>query len=280
MLATFASALALMILAGCSSSPWHKVPLDAASGFYADAELTYRLDAGKLGQPLDVVRVEGQRVSYEQVPSSPLGGESIGTLQVIFPHPAGRAGYALARFSLDSTRPKPAPTSRQWNPFVKRTNSVQAPATLVGTHPEIHETWELDIENVESNRIFKLLTDLGFYQSEKPGAAARVSVKMQGKEQAKDWDQIPALNLLIQRVRTQGRLVAFARPAGQPGSVTDTIASTEAYRQLMAQRGVAPGALMAPTSAFSLSPSMPMLPGQPPAPAAIAQQPRAGAVMR
>ena len=103
--AAIAGAL-LSCLVGCGSFPWRKVPLDASSGLYDRAVLTYRLDAGKLGQPLDVVRVEGQRVSYEQVASSPLPDESIGTLSIEYPHPAGRSGYALVGNMCSQTKPQ------------------------------------------------------------------------------------------------------------------------------------------------------------------------------
>ena len=74
--------LAALFAAGCSHVPWRKVPLDASAGFYKAASLTYRVDAGRLHQPLDVTRVEGQRVVYDQVASSPLPDQSIGTLTI------------------------------------------------------------------------------------------------------------------------------------------------------------------------------------------------------
>ena len=39
--------------------PWAPQAKDAQAGFYQTARLEYRIDAGKLGQPLDVVRVDG-----------------------------------------------------------------------------------------------------------------------------------------------------------------------------------------------------------------------------
>ncbi len=246
----------LALLAGCTGSlptmPWQKMPLDVASGLYDDAALTYRLDAGKLGQPLDVVRVEGQRVSYEQVASSPLAEESIGTLSVAYPHPLKGADAALARFMLDSapaeSKSKPTP----WNPLAAQdTSQSAAPTTVAGSQPEVHETWELDITHQELDALFKQITSVGFYQLDRPGPT-RLTVKLNGRQQSKDWEQIPALNLLIQRIRSQGRLVAYARPAGSVGSATASIASTQAYAQFLAGTGTPGTPPPVVTNAFAL----------------------------
>jgi hypothetical protein len=267
--ARFAMTLVLAAaLAGCTSAPWRKVPLDATSGLYKDATLTYRLDAGQLGQPLDVVRVEAQRVTCEQVATSPVSGETIGTLRVIYPHPSGRAGSALVRFVLDGAGAKPAGAlPKGWNPFAPQPTEQPAPLAIAGTQPALHETWELDIAAVESEQIFKMLSDLGFYTSERPAGPARLTVTMNGSEQTKAWDQIAALNQLIQRVRAQGRLVAYSRPATASGTPASAIASTAAYRQLAAQLGTGQTAAPPQINAFSLAvpplaaPMGPALPG-------------------
>ncbi len=271
------------MVTGCASAlpafPWRKMPLDVASGLYVDAALTYRLDAGKLGQPLDVVRVEGQRISYEQVASSPLADESTGTLSVVYPHPSGNTGVALARFVLDSApNGSKAPTS-DWNPFSSNGADAAAPRTTVaGGQPRIHETWELDIAHPELDEIFKQITNIGFYQLERPGPA-RLTVKLDGVRQSKDWEQIPALNLLIQRIRSQGRLVAYARPTSAAGGSTGAISSTQAYRRLLEDVGMP--ATSAPTvaSAFALAPVGPEVVGIPPGqgvPAGVAGPPSSG----
>jgi hypothetical protein len=245
-------------LAGCSSLPWHKVPLDAASGFYQSASLTYRLDAGQLQQPLDVVKIEGQAISYEQVASSPLPDQTIGTLALVYPHPAGRSGMAQATFTLTSTTSKAAKpsTASSWNPF-KKSNEPTAPAGLTSSQPEVHETWTLDLPSAESDQIFKALSSQNFFNTERPAAKGiQLTVKMNGTEVQKDWEQVPELNALVQRVRRQGQLVAYSRPMGQGGLGSSPISSTQAYNDLVAkgeQRGGSPPAAAIP-SAFSLAP--------------------------
>ncbi len=231
--------LCVWLFAGCSSVPlpWQKVPLDAATGFYSAASLTYRLDAGKLQQPLDVTRIDGQAVNYEQVASSPLPDQSIGTLSITYPHPAGRAGYALVTFALASNPTKPK-ESKSWNPFKKPAKDSWPPTAVSSSQPEVHESWQLDIPSGESDRFFKLLSAQGFYQTQKPDAAAvQLTVKINGKEVRKNWDEIAELNALVQQVRREGQLVSYVRPGAKAGDAYRPISSTRAYSDLLAQSG-------------------------------------------
>jgi hypothetical protein len=248
------AALAIVLVAlatpGCAWVPWGKVPLDAATGLYDTASLTYRVDAGVLQQPLDVLKLEGQQISYEQVASSPLPEQTIGTLSVTYPHPSGRPGQAQARFTLSSVSPAadPAKQPSSWNPLhfakSKKKPPTAAPQTEVqGGQPELHESWVLDIASGESDLLFKVLSNQGFYQTDRPSAiGVQLSARINGKEQRKNWDQVPELNALIQRVRTQGQLVAYSRPAAVSGVPVRTIASTTAYSDLLANLAPAPGA--------------------------------------
>ncbi len=248
--------LAVCLLGGCSWLPSRPVPLDARSGFYQSASLTYRLDAGKLQQPLDVARVEGQAVSFEQVASSPLPEQSIGTLSISYPHPSGRPGVALAKFTLESNPTKTSPPKKNWNPFKKAPTGPRPATALTTSQPEIHEVWALDIPSAESDQIFKRLSNEGFYQNERPGAVgAHLTVKINGSEAQKNWDQMADLNSLIQRVRREGQLVAYSRPTALAESA---ISSTQAYSSLLAQTRNAnssPAAPNSPISAFSMAPA-------------------------
>jgi len=290
-LTLLACAVACSLASGCANLPWRKVSLEANSGFYSDAALTYRLDAGRLALPLDVVRVEGQRLSYEQVASSPLPEQSIGTLTLEYPHPKGKAGWALVQFKLDSGRVQPAAESKSWNPLSKKSKSQSASSGITSTQPEVHETWELEIPATEAEGVFKMLTEVGFYAADRTGTGAQLTVRMNGRETAKDWNQLPALNLLVQRVRGQGRLVAYSRPTGAPGQTSAPITSTAAYGELAAWQGrsvvaLPPGAnafamAMPPVAGPAIAPRMPTGPGSPvgpqsPYPPAIAQRPGSG----
>ncbi len=270
--------LAACLLAGCSWIP-RKVPLDAAAGLYDSASLSYRIDAGKLQQPLDVVRVEGPNVIYEQVASSPLADESIGTLTLVYPHPGGRSGYAQAKFVLASGAAKsgspPAKSSWNWWSKKKPDSPASPPTAPSGSQPEIYETWVLDVPSADSDLIFKALSSQNFFNTERPAAVGvELAVKMNGQEVRKSWDQVIELNALAQRVRRQGQLVAYARPSTAAGQPTSAISSTRVYGDLMAQGGArsVAGSVPAPASAFSLTTPTP--PGGTP-PAAVASRPAA-----
>ena len=255
---------AMLVLAapGCASMPWEKVPLDAATGLYETASLTYRVDAGTLQQPLDVLKLEAQQVSYEQVASSPLPEQTTGTLTVTYPHPAGRVGMAQARFALSSISQatKSEKKSSSWNPLSlaksKKQPAAPQPQTEVqGGQPELYECWVLDITSAESDQLFNVLANQGFYQTDRPGAkGVQLSARINGKEQHKTWDQTPEFNALIQRIRRDGQLVAYNRPAAATGARLKTIASTKAYSDLLANLAAAPGAAQPVVAAPSNSP--------------------------
>ncbi|MEX0979360.1 MAG: hypothetical protein WDZ48_10930 [Pirellulales bacterium] len=216
---------------------------DASAGFYDTARLEYRLDAGKLGQPLDVIRVDGRTVRYEQVASSPLADQSIGTLAIQYPHPAGKSGLARVTYSLDSGRPGTSQGEIP-NPF----KTAEPALAITSGHEEIHEVWAMDIDRLESDRLFKLLSTQNFYHSQaKEGGVAELAVTINGKQVRKRWEQVAELNNLALRVRRDGQLVALLRPAALSGAPGGAIASTMAFREALARAG-------APTDAAPASP--------------------------
>ena len=216
--------------------PWAPVAKDASAGFYNTARLEYRLDAGKLGQPLDVLCVDGRQVNFEQIASSPLPDRSVGTLVIQKPHPAGRDGFARVTFSIDSA--EAAGESSRWNPL-KQTNA----ADKIGHHEEVHEIWAMDILTVEADHCFRVLSAQNFYAAPAPDAGpAQLSVTLDGKHVQKNWDPLPELNALAQRVRREGRLVAYLRPQALSGETSTAIVSVRAYRDLLAKTGPPAGA--------------------------------------
>lgn len=220
--------------AGCTTLPelpWAPVARDASAGFYDTALLEYRLDAGKLGQPLDTVRVSGRSVGYEQIASSPLPDQSTGTLLIQYPHPAGREGFARVTFSIDSSQ-EPAKKPGGWS--VPWGQKPEAPP--IGYHEEVHEVWALDLPRTESDRYFQVLTEHNFYDG-KPveTGPAVLSATINGKRLEKQWEQVPDFDALAQRVRRDGQLVAYMRPAALQGNTSTPIASTQAYRELLAR---------------------------------------------
>jgi len=227
------SAFILLFLCSCSSLPelpWAPVARDAKAGFYDTARIEYRLDAGKLGQPLDVIRIDGRRVAYEQIASSPLPDQSIGTLVIQYPHPGGLPDMARVTFSLDSAQGNPAKAA-SWNPL-----KTSPPPAIRARHEEIHEVWAMNLPRAESDLYFQFLSTRNFYHAEPIEAGpAELAVTINGRQLRKNWEQVPELNLLVQRVRRDGQLVGYLRPGALVGTGTSAIASTRAYRELLAQ---------------------------------------------
>ncbi len=227
------AALLLLLASSCASMPelpWAPVAKDASAGFYDTARLEYRLDAGKLGQPLDVLRVDGRQVNYEQIASSPLPDRSVGTLVIQQPHPAGREGFARVTFSIDSA--EPSTETSVWNRFVLTDSS----SVKIGGQEEVHEIWAMDLPQAEAGQYFKLLSMRSFYSAPEPDiATAHLAVTLDGKEVAKNWESLPELNALAQRVRREGRLVAYLRPQALAGETSNAIASVQAYREMLAR---------------------------------------------
>lgn len=239
-----AALLPILLLSSCASLPelpWAPVTRDVSAGFYNQAKLEYRLDAGKLGQPLDVLSIDGRQVNYEQIASSPLAGRSIGTLTVEKPHPAGREGFARVTFSIDSDE-SAAEARSGWDLLKVREKPPQ-----IGHHEEVHETWALDVPAAEADRLFAVLSKQGFYENNLPpeNAAAYVTVTMDGRKVQKPWNSQAELNALAQQVRSQGRLVAYLRPSAASGEPSQAIASVRAYRDLVAKTGAGPAATVA-----------------------------------
>ena len=153
---------------------------------------------------------------------------------------------------LASGAAKAKPTSSSWNFWSKKPADEPAlPTVPEGSQPEIYESWVLDLPSADSDQIFKALSSHNYFNTERPGAVGvELTVKMDGKEISKPWDQVPELNALAQRIRRQGQLVAYARPGSAAGQPINAISSTRAYGDLIAQSGARSAAVGAPPPAM------------------------------
>src|SRR5581483_1769790 len=88
--------LAGCAVAGCSALQPRSMRIDSAAGTYQGVTITYRVDGGQLNEPLTVARISGQQVSQQSLPSSPYPDRSVAQLSIRYPHPDGKADYALA----------------------------------------------------------------------------------------------------------------------------------------------------------------------------------------
>ena len=103
----------------------------------------------------------------------------------------------------------------------------------------------------EAERYFTLLSQQNFHGGPaRSGGGAKLNVTLDGRCEEKEWEQVADLNLLVQRVRQQGQLVAYVRPGTLGDNTPNPIASTRAYRDILAQTGRPDGT---PASSRSLS---------------------------
>ncbi len=223
-------ASSLCCTAGCAflpTLPWDKPRLDAEAGLYQSAAITYRIDAGGQSLPIAVARVEGQRVSYDQMASRPEKGTALGTLSIRYPHPSGQADVAEVRLVIQR---KSSSQTVWWKP----NTYLNAPSSNADA---IHEEWALDIAKPELDLILDQFRRDGFFVQNQPHAkAADVAVQLNGRRVRKSWSQVAVLEATMQRVRREGQLVVLNRPV-TPAGATPLTASVDAYRALVAQGG-------------------------------------------
>ncbi|MCA9246959.1 MAG: hypothetical protein KDA42_07585 [Planctomycetales bacterium] len=185
------------------------------SGNLRAAKLEYAIDAGRLGVPVAVSRIGARQVSYEEVPSEPLSERSIGTLQVVYPHPAGREGMALVGVVIQQRRATQRGMLPRWKSLWRDVRGGDA--TFVrDIDSEMHEAWVLDIPKAELDALLRELADT---QSTSEYAHSGVGVHLSGSIDGHNWklrsQGHPALDTLMQRVRCSGQLVSF-RGSAQP----------------------------------------------------------------
>lgn len=249
------------ISSGCATVMPAEVARDAKAGFYDTASITYKIDAGQNGVPLSVVRIEGRLVSYDEVPVGAVADRCVGTLSIEYPHPRGRDGYALARVAIESRDGLPAvggnlvagglewtqrlSVAAPWNWFAS-TRSTQAAGSVssdrAGEGPRIHETWELDIPKSELDAVVGSLDQAGFFDaSAQTGSAVEVTARLNRSTVRKRYDSVPALDLVMQRVRGQGQLISYDRSLRMPAeSVAATPASKVLTPSVLAYRDAMP----------------------------------------
>ena len=252
------AALSVTILSGCATVIPAQVARDAKSGFYDTASITYEIDAGRIGVPLSVVRIEGRLVSYDQVPVSAVADHSVGTLSIEYPHPRDREGYALARVVIESRDGLPVVGSNlvagglewterlsavaaPWNWFAG-SQPAQAAGGSAGVGTKIHEIWELDIPKSELDEVVGQLDQVGFFDSSAQNSSAvEVTARLNHSTVRKRYDPVPALDSVMQRVRGQGQLISYDRPPPLPSaSVASATESKVVTPSVLALRAAMP----------------------------------------
>ena len=282
-----AALLAAALLAagsGCESMRPQTVQIDAASGRFQSAQLTYALDTGRLSQPVQTARIEGQQVSYQQLPSTPLPDHSQARLLVQYPHPGNRAGYALAEVIIESDhRSAKTDDGAGKSGFQKfiggLTETLNDILPGMTYNDGVREAWALDIPKEDLDQLVGHLAHSGYFQSgPAPTPGVDVLTRLDGKIIRKPWRQVPELDAFIERVRHEGKLVSYvsprsgdSAPAEVAGGRNDSVAAyQQQVQRQQAQNGPPPqpypiGNTLPPRS-FGPPPQGPGYAGQSPAP--------------
>ncbi len=211
LLAGFAAA---GLFGGCASLsapalPCRNVNLAEQVGGYKSAEISYRVDAGQLSLPMSVARIEGRRVSFDEIVSRPQAGSASGRLSIQYPHPDGRPDVALARVEIQND---PRPPVAYWKPSTWRRGGSETSDDAV-----CHESWRLDMGKADLDALIEQLRRDGCLTDEHPHAkGSELTIGFDGRRVTKPWGQSPALEAAMQRVRSRGNCSPCVDPRPRP----------------------------------------------------------------
>ena len=227
----------LLAVAGCAGKgPRGSIATTARPAGYQQVRVAYRIDAGALGMPLAVSKVGAQLVSYEELPSEPLRGRSVGTLEIAYPHPAKREGMALVGVVVQQRgaekRGMMPDVGQMWRGLLGRDELF-----LKGADRELHEAWVLDIPKAELDQILTALNRQQFFEPNSPSPSqdsVRLVTALDGQETSRVWHAVPELDGLMQRVRSSGQLISYRGASLPATSAWQPPASLAAYNHIQA----------------------------------------------
>lgn len=221
-------------MAGCSAFNRGKPRLDSSAGMFDQAEVSYRVDAARLNA---MSRPEGQLVSYQPDSAAKLPAGAEAEVEIVFPHPDKREGYAevTVRVFGNKNNSEEGRFSQWWKSGLKMSGFSASSVAL--------EVWALDVPQNDVAGIINSLHNTGYFTSyDKPAEGVKIETVLDGAKVSKTWRQVPQLDALIVRVRTQGRLLSSPKsetPNLFESVTSKTPASVQAYRKLHDEEGTA-----------------------------------------
>lgn len=244
-----ALALAGVVLAcsaGCNSLGGRPTQVVSADSLYQRATVTYRLDSQRLSPARTQPAGGATPVSYESSSAAAAQQRTLTTVSLTFPHPDGKPGMALVEVVIEAPDAQ-ADAARPTRWLRKAGRLIDG--SLPGVHwgEGVQEAWAMDVPQRELDELVKQLADQGYFtgnfEHARPGV--ELSTQLNGKQLRKQWSRVAALDALLARVQTEGKLVSatrIPRPEETFGGTPDSVA---AYRQLIYQDQQAPS-LQAP----------------------------------
>ncbi|HET6883361.1 MAG TPA: hypothetical protein VFI31_24640 [Pirellulales bacterium] len=251
---------AVSALAGCSSFQQRSLRIDSAAGMYQGVTLTYKVDGGQLSEPLTVARITGNQVTQERLPSSPYPDQSVVRLSIRYPHPDGKSGFALAEMVVETRRPANNQVKKavweQWSDSFATVARDLLPGMKMSD--DVFEAWSLDISRSDVDRVIQGLSQSGYFANpSKQTLGVELAVRIDNFQAMKQWTREPELDILLERVRQQGRLVSYVHPADLSGP-TGTIVYGRNFNEatLVSHEQAGPSLMPAgpPNSAYQLPP--------------------------
>jgi hypothetical protein len=236
-------------LLGCSALQPRSVRIDSAAGTYQGVTLTYRLDGGQLSEPLTVARIAGHQVTQESVPSSPYPDHSVARLSIRYPHPDGKAGYALAELVVATRTPPNAQAKKaawqQWIDSFAATARDILPGVKLSD--DVHEAWAMDISKGDLDRVIAGMVQSGYFANpSKASVGVELAARIDNFQANKQWSREPELDILMERIRQEGRLVSYEHPAESGGAtIALAAANTRTPTRFVAQEEAGPALLPA-----------------------------------
>jgi hypothetical protein len=221
--------LTLVAMAGCSVFNTKGVPLDSSAGLFDKARLSYQVDTDRINTSAATGR-EGRLVSYHQGPAAHLPVNARASVDIRYPHPEKRAGMARVEVRIAShggSKPADAAAWKRWWLVTRdAVPGLKGDATT--------EIWTLDIPKSELATIVSRLNSSGYFAGYEKSEGTEIATELDGSKVAKSWHQLPELDTLIVRVRTEGRLVSSSKAPDKP-QAKESFASVAFYRSLLAK---------------------------------------------
>ena len=216
----FVAALAFV---GCSTIQPRTLRIDSAAGMYQGVTLTYRVDGGQLSEPLTVARIVDGQVKQERLASSPYPDRSVVRLSIRYPHPDGKAGFALAEMVVETrTPPKSQVKKAVWQEWTD-TFATAARDMLPGIKmsDDVYEAWALDIAKSDLDRVIAGMSQSGYFVNpSKQTLGVELAARIDNFQAVKHWSREPELDIMLERIRQEGQLVSYVHPPQSVGPAT------------------------------------------------------------
>jgi hypothetical protein len=271
-----------LCLAGCSTFEPRTIRIDAAAGMYQKVTLKYKVDGGQLSEPLTVARIAGQHVTQERLPSSPYPDRSVARLSIQYPHPDGKAGYALAEMVVETHTPANAQAAakkaawEQWADAFASTARDILPGVKMSDG--VYEAWAMDISKNDLDRVVAGLSQSGYFVNpSKQTLGVELAARVDNFQAVKRWSHEAELDILMQRIREEGRLVSYERPVERSGAAMNAAGGQANNRVMLVSQEQAGPALVpaGPQNNAYSDPSPAMRPA--PSPAYVPSYPQQAA---